>query len=53
MKKEKEILELTSLLWSKIHQLEVLHPDDIHEHRKDIHNIQNRVAARMYFKKNN
>ncbi len=47
---EGEIMELTALLWTKILELEILHPDDINEHRIDIHNIQNRIAARQYFK---
>ena len=52
--KEKEVLKLTSNLWSAIIELEKynsIHPDDIHEHRRDIHNIQNRILSRPIIRK--
>jgi hypothetical protein len=42
-------MDLTSALWNALLEIEkehILHPDDIHEHRRDIHNIQNRILAR-------
>ena len=47
--KEAKALDLTRQLWNAILEIEAehsLHPDDIHEHRRDIHNIQNRILAR-------
>jgi hypothetical protein len=44
--KEKKALELSVALWAALLDLEKEHPDDIHEHRRDIHSIQNRIAAR-------
>jgi hypothetical protein len=46
--KEKEIIALnkTTELWCALIDLDVLHPDDINEARRDIHNIQNRILAR-------
>lgn len=44
--KEKEAIELTVSLWSVLNELPKDHPDDLHEFRTDIHNIQNRIFAR-------
>lgn len=44
--KENEALRLTVQLWKALGELEDIHPDDIHENRRDIHNIQNRIMAR-------
>ncbi len=47
--KEVKAMDLTSALWNALLEIEkehILHPDDIHEHRRDIHNIQNRILAR-------
>lgn len=47
--KEAKAMNLTSQLWNMLLQIErehSMHPDDIHEHRRDIHNIQNRILAR-------
>jgi hypothetical protein len=44
--KEIEVLALTAKLFNLLGELEDVHPDDIHEHRRDIHNIQNRIMAR-------
>lgn len=44
--KENEALIITQELWNKLLELEEKHPDDMQEHRKDIHNIQNRIMAR-------
>lgn len=44
--KEKKAMDLTVQLWTALLELETEHPDDIHEHRRDIHCIQNRIAAR-------
>jgi hypothetical protein len=43
---EREILELTAALWNRIKSLPVLHVADISETARDIHDIQNRIAAR-------
>lgn len=48
--KELESLSLTVQLWGSLLELKELHPDDIHEHRRDIHNIQNRIMARKHRK---
>lgn len=52
--KELKALELTSALWNALLDLdaEYSHPDDIHEHRRDIHDIQNRVMSRAAIRKN-
>lgn len=50
MNEEIKVLEKTAELWNLIIKLPEMHPDDIAEHRRDVHNIQNRIAARMYFK---
>ena len=44
--KEQTAMDLTVQLWSALVALDTEHPDDIHEHRRDIHSIQNRIAAR-------
>ena len=46
--KLEKALRLTKELWQLLLDLEVKHEDDIHEHRRDIHNIQNRLMARKY-----
>jgi hypothetical protein len=51
--KEQEALDLTGQLWNKIIELDVLHQMDNQEHCRDIHNIQNRIQARIYKRKNN
>lgn len=43
---EKQSLEKTVELWAAIRNLKIIHPDDIHEFRSDIHDIQNRILAR-------
>lgn len=43
---EKTILEMTAILWNALNDLPAQHDDDIHESRRDIHDIQNRVLAR-------
>lgn len=43
---EDAALRLTADLWNQLLALPELHPDDIAEHRRDIHDIQNRVMAR-------
>lgn len=48
--KEEKCMAITSHLWDSLIELKVLHPEDINEHRRDIHNIQNRIAARVHFK---
>ena len=45
---EEECIRLTVELWNELVVLEELHPDDIHEFRRDIHNIQNRIQARVF-----
>lgn len=40
-------LKLSAELWNEFLKLEVIHPDDIPETRRDIHNIQNRLLARQ------
>jgi hypothetical protein len=50
--KEKKALEQTVILWNSIYDLDILHPDDLNEHRRDIHNIQNRIQARVFLIKN-
>lgn len=49
-KKEKEAIDCTVELWDSILKLEVIHPDDVDEFRRDIHNIQNRILARPEIK---
>lgn len=47
--KEAKALDLTRQLWNALLEIEKehsMHPDDIHEHKRDIHNIQNRILAR-------
>lgn len=47
--KEAKAMRLTSELWSTLLEIErehSMHPDDIHEHRRDIHDIQNRILSR-------
>lgn len=43
---EREILEMTAILWNRIKALPVLHVADIAESARDFHDIQNRIAAR-------
>lgn len=49
--KEKEAIHKIVDLWDSILQLKVIHPDDINEYRRDIHNIQNRILARPEVRK--
>lgn len=47
--KEAKALDLTRQLWNAILEIEaehVLNSDDIHQHRRDMYNIQNRILAR-------
>ena len=44
--KEERALEITANLWACLNDLEELHPSDIVEACRDIHNIQNRIMAR-------
>lgn len=50
---EQKTLDITTELWSSFLDLEVLHADDIHEMRRDIHNIQNRIMSRPERRKQN
>ena len=50
--KEQKALNLSVELWKALLDLEVIHPDDRKENSIDIHNIQNRICSRPYFKKN-
>lgn len=43
---EREILEMTAVLWNRIKSLPVLHVADVAEAARDFHDIQNRIAAR-------
>ena len=43
---EKECLYHTRELWNDLVNLKQIHPDDLNEYRRDIHNIQNRIMAR-------
>ena len=43
---ERAILNIVADLWNAILALPVLHSEDEHEHRRDIHNIENRIMAR-------
>lgn len=46
---EAKVIDLTGRLWRALLEVESehsLHPDDIHEHRRNIKNIQNRILAR-------
>ena len=54
--KERKALDLSAKLWNAIVEMEkelMWHQDDIHEHRRDINNIQNRIMARSYLRINN
>lgn len=44
---EKEILDMTAKLWNAMLALPDKHPHESEEHMRDIHNIQNRVLARV------
>lgn len=44
---EKILLEMTSILWNALTDLPAQHSDDLVEARRDIHNIQNRILARV------
>lgn len=44
--KEQAVLKITADLWNAILDLPVLHPSDMRETERDIHNIQNRIMAR-------
>ncbi|MFT5450544.1 MAG: hypothetical protein ACI9N9_000021 [Enterobacterales bacterium] len=52
-KLEQEIIDLTVKLWSALIELPEQHKDDIHEARRDVHNIQNRIAARPTWRSTN
>jgi hypothetical protein len=45
---EKQALEATATLWNILILLKEVHPDDMTEHKRDIHNIQNRIMARNH-----
>jgi len=45
-KAENLVIQKSVELWSAINDMEVVHPDDIDEYRRDIHDIQNRTLAR-------
>lgn len=50
---EDKALKITSELWNQLIKMEQIisfHPDDMKEHSRDIHNIQNRIMSRMYMK---
>jgi len=49
--KEQKALDLTVHLWDALLQLEALHPDDLTEHSRDLHNIQNRIMSRPFVRK--
>jgi hypothetical protein len=51
MEQEQKVLDLTARLWNEILKLPVIHPSDRAEYQRDIHDIQNRIAAREYFKR--
>lgn len=48
--KERKALDLTNQLWNALIEIEdehKMHPDEIHEHRRDVHDIQTRIMARV------
>ncbi|MBC7907039.1 MAG: hypothetical protein H7Y60_09880 [Rhodospirillaceae bacterium] len=45
--KEQRAIELTAQLWNVLVELGGHHPADMAETARDIHNIQNRVMARV------
>lgn len=44
---EKAVIEMTAALFNAIHALGDHHPCDMGEYTRDVHNIQNRVMARV------
>lgn len=44
---EKEILKITADLWNKLNALPDKHPCDGEENCRDLHNLQNRLLARV------
>lgn len=44
---EKEILSKTADIWNSFLELPDFHPSDRQEMARDIHNIQNRIMARL------
>ncbi len=46
---ELEVLELTAILFAAFVALPVIHPSDVTETQRDIHDIQNRILARASF----
>ncbi len=44
--KEKLAMDLTIKLWNALLDLDIEHKDDMREYQRDIHDIQNRIAAR-------
>lgn len=44
---EKRIFTLSAELWNALIALPKMHPCDNAEHMRDIHNIQNRLLARV------
>ncbi len=49
-KMERDAVNLTVKLWNTLHALPKMHPADLQEHARDIHNIQNRIMSRPEFK---
>lgn len=49
-KEEQDILNMTADLWNAILDLPVLHPLDMKETQRDIHNIQHRIMARKAYR---
>lgn len=44
---ERAVLDLSAQLWNALLELPGTHPQEIAEHVADVHNIQNRVMARV------
>lgn len=49
---EKKLIWLTAELWNEFLSLPDRHPSDAQEMERDIHNIQNRIMARVAVRSN-
>lgn len=50
---EQAVMDITVQLWNAIKDLPILHASDIPEYLRDIHDIQNRIAARPIIRLHN
>lgn len=50
MSEEEKVLYLTKDLWNALVKLKPVNPSELSDHQSDLHNIQNRIAARIYWK---